>query len=733
MDESSVASTISLFSDDAELLHFFEAASHEIGYSLYSSSSFEINLPEFPQSSLIFVHEPETGKDTAISLLARLSSESQALVVYIVDASGYRISDAVMYGVDCCVQVPRDRKDLVSLIQALLRRYNEHIKTQIALSKYRDINESTNIEVNPEKIIGRGTLLTSLHQCRSISMCAWSSVVLFDTRGHPYALVQDGGRQEITVSIIRRKGHSQRIMDSGKPVIFEDVKSSDALMNTFNPIVEATGTRAVAGFPLECDQRRMGVLWYHYDTPHVFSDEVLKMLIRSAQDLASVYLPYYMEQQLYICEEIASNVDGVFVNLGNTLQYILTQDSVVTTLRAICAQAGKILETRHSCDDFYVAISIIDERANVLSVSATYPENVLYIFLLHETETLDLRNLGDTDDHNKKRRGIARRVAITGDDYYARNTLEEPDYSPIPQGYLTHYSCAIKNRDSVLGVVTVELKNPDAMTVEERRNLRFLSDLAAAAIELARKSEQREEYIQDVTHQLNGPLAGIRNYVDYLTDPNVKMIEELKNAELKRVYNLARRVQNYALNFAYASKEEHVDTWLRLREDKTTIKPGRLIQLLVEWAQNYQPEAKAKKVSGPSVHEESFQSFPVLHLNLSLFEILIMNLYDNAVKYSYKYRPVTVLGRRSQSEVQIEFKNYGVAVRPDDVEYIFQRRIRTQDAIEHSTAGTGIGLYICRRIAKLHGGDIIVIPSTRMDSKRGSEVVFVLTLPIKDE
>ena len=102
----------------------------------------------------------------------------------------------------------------------------------------------------------------------------------------------------------------------------------------------------------------------------------------------------------------------------------------------------------------------------------------------------------------------------------------------------------------------------------------------------------------------------------------------------------------------------------------------------------------------------------------------IVNLVDNAIKYSKEGDTVTVTLMRNGSNAEIEVKDTGIGIPKKDLPNIFDRFYRVDKARARDTGGTGLGLYITHRIVQLHSGTI------RVQSKEGKGSVFTLAFPL---
>lgn len=290
----------------------------------------------------------------------------------------------------------------------------------------------------------------------------------------------------------------------------------------------------------------------------------------------------------------------------------------------------------------------------------------------------------------------------------------------------------VKVGDITIGVISIDQDEFGWFSENDQRLLEAIAHHIGIAIERdrlrhAQLDAVRREYVQDVAHQLVGPLAGLRANAENLLEGRVNV--EKGKTILKTIVDQAGLIQRYAENLSFVARGgDSIFSSAQFRPSKFTAE--ELIRLLIKYSSSFQGQAKTKRLIGPSVDEISFRRFPPLMLDESLFEILMLNLYDNAVKYSYEAAPITTTGHLKENIVEIEVSSHGIPLTEDDISQIFKRYTRSKMAMEYATIGTGIGLYICNQIVKLHGGTIRAIPSRR--SIYGNEVKFIITLPIKN-
>jgi signal transduction histidine kinase len=116
---------------------------------------------------------------------------------------------------------------------------------------------------------------------------------------------------------------------------------------------------------------------------------------------------------------------------------------------------------------------------------------------------------------------------------------------------------------------------------------------------------------------------------------------------------------------------------------------------------------------------------PVLGEARKLHQILV-NLLNNAIKYSEPGTQITLSARSDQSAVRFEVADQGVGIRKEHLPRLFEKFYRADDPVVRRTSGTGLGLYIVRSLVNMLGGQVNV------RSIPGKGTTFVVTLPRAD-
>lgn len=114
----------------------------------------------------------------------------------------------------------------------------------------------------------------------------------------------------------------------------------------------------------------------------------------------------------------------------------------------------------------------------------------------------------------------------------------------------------------------------------------------------------------------------------------------------------------------------------------------------------------------------------VINIDLGRFKFLVRNLIENAIKHSANSSPVMITCKQDENEVAIAVRDFGTGIEPEFLERLFEPFSQADNVNNRSNDGVGLGLFLCKRIALAHGGDLLV----KSEINKGSE--FTFRLPI---
>jgi len=221
----------------------------------------------------------------------------------------------------------------------------------------------------------------------------------------------------------------------------------------------------------------------------------------------------------------------------------------------------------------------------------------------------------------------------------------------------------------------------------------------------------RTDFVANVSHELKTPVTSIKGFVETLIDdPSIE--PEQVTRFLGIVLKHTNRLNNILEDLLSLSRLEQADLHIELVSCEVDEVVGSAIEVC-------KPKADAK---GITISQE-FGPETGIRANPGLLEHAVLNLVDNAIKYSGEGSRVIVSATVDPDGVSIAVKDHGIGIRTQDLPRVFERFYRTDKARSRELGGTGLGLAIVKHIAILHGGEVTV------ESSPGEGSMFTMTIP----
>jgi two-component system phosphate regulon sensor histidine kinase PhoR len=223
----------------------------------------------------------------------------------------------------------------------------------------------------------------------------------------------------------------------------------------------------------------------------------------------------------------------------------------------------------------------------------------------------------------------------------------------------------------------------------------------------------RRDFVANVSHELKTPITSIKGFIETLRDGAMRHPGDAEKF-LEIIAKQADRMDSIIEDLLLLSRVEQ-DT----REAKVVLDNAPVRGVILEAVQVCEPKARAKGI-GISV---DCPGGIVARINAALLEQAIINLIDNAIKYSEPGRAVAVDAEERSGEVIIRVRDEGCGIEPEHLARVFERFYRVDKARSRKLGGTGLGLSIAKHIVQAHDGTITV------ESTPGAGSVFAIHLP----
>jgi signal transduction histidine kinase len=248
----------------------------------------------------------------------------------------------------------------------------------------------------------------------------------------------------------------------------------------------------------------------------------------------------------------------------------------------------------------------------------------------------------------------------------------------------------------------------------ERRVREATADLREANQKLMKLDETKSEFISIASHQLRTPLTIIKGYISMILEKNFGEINEAQEEALTKVYQSNERLIQLVENLLNISR----------------IESGRFQYTFERLSIKVLTESAVKELSsmveknGLTLKYKAEKNLPEIYFDEEKLRQVILNLIDNALKYSKK-GTVLVEIKKAGNNILFTVSDKGIGISSEDMPNLFKKFSRGSGTSLVHTGGTGLGLYVAKNIIEAHGGKIWA-------ESRGSGkgAVFSFCLPI---
>lgn len=223
----------------------------------------------------------------------------------------------------------------------------------------------------------------------------------------------------------------------------------------------------------------------------------------------------------------------------------------------------------------------------------------------------------------------------------------------------------------------------------------------------------RSDFVANVSHEIKTPLTAIKGFVETLQQGSVDKPEEQErflDIVLKHVNRLNAILEDL-LSLSRIEKEND--------QNEIQLESGSIKEVVRTAVQVCQPKAAAKNIQVTLDCPDEITT----RIDATLLEQALVNLIDNAIKYSGHDSPVQIRAGRKDSEVIIHITDLGPGIPRQHLPRLFERFYRIDKARSRKLGGTGLGLSIVKHIVQAHGGYVAV------ESTLGKGSTFIIHLP----
>jgi signal transduction histidine kinase len=209
--------------------------------------------------------------------------------------------------------------------------------------------------------------------------------------------------------------------------------------------------------------------------------------------------------------------------------------------------------------------------------------------------------------------------------------------------------------------------------------------------------EAKDEFISMASHQLRTPLTSVKGYISMLIDGDAGELKDQQRRFLEQAYNSSQRMVYLIADLLNVS---------RLKTGKFIIEPGPtyLPEVIASEIAQLDETAKAR---GLEIIYDKPKEFPVLNIDETKIRQVIMNFADNAIYYTPKGGKITIELKQTKDSVEMTVTDTGIGVPKVDQHKLFTKFYRAGNARKARPDGTGLGIFMAKKVVAAQGGAII--------------------------
>lgn len=308
--------------------------------------------------------------------------------------------------------------------------------------------------------------------------------------------------------------------------------------------------------------------------------------------------------------------------------------------------------------------------------------------------------------------GVWARVISEGEGILIAHPIENPKLQAYfgNLGVRDAMVAPLHGTDSVIGYIQVanRLSELSTFSEEDLKLVETLANHAGVSLENARLVEKLEEslahltemnrlkddFVASVSHELRTPLTSIRGYVRTLLRPDVEFSKEDQKSFLETIDRQSTRLHRLIEDLLAVSRiESEADPALL-----TEVSVPRLIDNVIDEIRS--------RVEPDKITIDVAPDLPVVETDEGKLHQVVSNLVENAVKYGGKENPIRIVVHMEAEGVTVSIVDRGPGIPPELGDKVFDRFYQVDQSATRSVGGTGLGLYICRRMAEAIGGRV---------------------------
>ena len=238
------------------------------------------------------------------------------------------------------------------------------------------------------------------------------------------------------------------------------------------------------------------------------------------------------------------------------------------------------------------------------------------------------------------------------------------------------------------------------------------------------KAEEREqaEFISTASHEMRTPVASIEGYLGLALNPATAHIDEKARDFITKAHESAQHLGRLFQDLLDISKVEDG----RMKNNPKVINVNEFLKDIFDGLATQANEKQLNYIFMPDIIDEGKEKSlqPIFYANIDPdhFREVVSNLIENAIKYTPSGEVVVNI-TGDDKQISVSVKDSGIGIPAEDIPHLFQKFYRVDNSDTREIGGTGLGLYLSRRLAEAMSGNL------RVESKYKEGSTFYLEIP----
>jgi signal transduction histidine kinase len=229
-------------------------------------------------------------------------------------------------------------------------------------------------------------------------------------------------------------------------------------------------------------------------------------------------------------------------------------------------------------------------------------------------------------------------------------------------------------------------------------------------------TRNQNEFVRIVSHDLRSPLTSIKGFASMMEADEQ---DERKRHYTEKILSGVTQMTSLVDNIQDAGRYDPETGFYEMERN-----PTDLLDMVRGIVKNHLVPAEKEALT---IVVDASDDVPIVNVDANMIERSIINLVDNAIKYTPNGGLIKVGVKRKGEDLLITISDNGYGISPENMRQLFQRHFRIRRKEHNRVKGSGLGLFIVRSVARHHGGDAFV------ESTEGQGSTFGIRIPLEGE